>query len=30
VLLWAGAPHWCQYAYLVNVSVKATFADSQR
>jgi hypothetical protein len=30
VLMWAGAPHWCQYAYLVNVSVKATFADSQR
>lgn len=30
VLMWAGAPHWAQYAYLVNVSVKATFADSQR
>jgi hypothetical protein len=29
-LLWAGAPHWAQYAYLVNVETKATFSDSQR
>ncbi len=29
-LRWGGAPHWAQYAYLVNCEVKATFSDSQR
>lgn len=28
-LFWGGAPHWAQYAYLVNCEVKATFSDSQ-
>ncbi len=27
---WAGAPHFAQYAYLVNVEVHALFPDGQR
>lgn len=30
VTMWGGAPHWAQYSYLVNCSVRATFADGQR